>query len=165
MSGHGPASSRIADGKVDGRVIPDRMKVAIIAARWHPDVMDGLLSGARSVCDAARLNPTEVRVPGTFELSVTASVLAARRYEAIIALGVVIRGGTPHFDYVCQAATNGLSEVAVRTGVPIGFGVITCDNDEQARDRAGLSGSHGNKGEDAAEAAISTAMSLAHLHE
>jgi len=100
-------------------------------------------------------------VPGTFELPVAATRLAAARFDAIVALGVVIRGGTPHFDYVCEAATLGLTEVAQRTGVPIGFGVLTCDNDEQALDRAGLPGSSEDKGYEATVAALSTAVTLA----
>jgi 6,7-dimethyl-8-ribityllumazine synthase len=78
----------------------------------------------------------------------------------VVALGVVIRGGTPHFDYVCQAATVGLTEVAVRTGVPVGFGVLTCDTEEQALDRAGLAGSAEDKGFEAAQAAVATALTL-----
>ena len=85
---------------------------------------------------------------------------AAATFDAVVALGVVIRGGTPHFDYVCQAATVGLTEVSVRTGVPVGFGVLTCDTDEQALDRAGLPGSSEDKGFEAATAALTTAVTL-----
>lgn len=164
MSGHGRAVSRISGGTLDdGTAIPRRMKIAIVAASWHTEVMDGLIAGAQRVCDEAGVAPNLVRVPGSFELSVAASVLASRKYDAIVALGVVIRGGTPHFDYVCQAATSGLTEVTVRTGVPIGFGLLTCDDDQQALDRAGLAGSREDKGGEAAEAAIVTAMTLGHL--
>jgi 6,7-dimethyl-8-ribityllumazine synthase len=100
-----------------------------------------------------------VRVPGTFELPVAAAV-AARTSDAVVALGVVIRGGTPHFEYVCQGATLGLTDVAVRTGVPVGFGVLTCDDEQQALDRAGLEGSHEDKGAEAAEAAVATVVAL-----
>ena len=86
-----------------------------------------------------------VRVPGTFELPVACAALADR-YDALVALGVVIRGGTPHFDYVCQAATVGHHRVSVRTGAPVGFGVLTCDDEEQALDRAGLPGSRRGQG-------------------
>ena len=89
-----------------------------------------------------------------------AARLAAAGFDAIVALGVVVRGGTPHFDYVCQAATVGLTEVAVRTGVPVGFGVLTCDDDQQALDRAGLPGSKEDKGYEAASAALATAVTL-----
>jgi 6,7-dimethyl-8-ribityllumazine synthase len=100
-----------------------------------------------------------VRVPGTFELPVACASLADR-YDALVALGVVIRGGTPHFDYVCQAATVGITEVSVRTATPIGFGVLTCDDEAQALDRAGLSGSAEDKGHEAASAAVATVVAL-----
>jgi 6,7-dimethyl-8-ribityllumazine synthase len=93
-------------------------------------------------------------------LPVAAKHAATRGFDAIVALGVVIRGGTPHFDYVCTAATTGLTAVALHTGVPVGFGVLTCDDEQQAIARAGLSGSSEDKGWDAAAAAIATALSL-----
>jgi 6,7-dimethyl-8-ribityllumazine synthase len=102
-------------------------------------------------------------VPGTFELPVAAARLAAAGVEAVVALGVVVRGGTPHFDYVCEAATVGLTEVSVRTGVPVGFGVLTCDTDEQAYERSGLAGSKEDKGYEAASAAVATALTLRNL--
>jgi 6,7-dimethyl-8-ribityllumazine synthase len=105
----------------------------------------------------------EVRVPGTFELPVAAARVATADFDAIVALGVVIRGGTPHFEYVCNAATDGLTQVSVRTGIPIGFGVLTCDTDEQALDRAGLPGSKEDKGYEATVAAMSAAVALAHF--
>ena len=104
-----------------------------------------------------------LRVPGSFELPVVARALAAGGYDAVVALGVVIRGGTPHFDFVCSAATDGLSRVALDTGVPVGFGLLTCDTDEQALDRAGLPGSHEDKGYEATQAALATALVLAAL--
>jgi 6,7-dimethyl-8-ribityllumazine synthase len=100
-----------------------------------------------------------LRVPGTFELPVAARVLADT-HDAIVALGVVVRGGTPHFEYVCEAATLGLTQVTVQTGVPVGFGVLTCDTDEQAYDRSGLPGAKEDKGYEAAQAAIATAVAL-----
>ncbi len=138
------------------------LRVAVVAASWHEVVMDGLLAGARrGLRDAALKDVFAVRVPGTFELPVAAARLAADpQIDAIVALGVVIRGGTPHFDYVCQAATTGLTEVSLRTGIPIGFGVLTCDNEQQALDRAGLPGSPEDKGHEAATAAVATALAL-----
>lgn len=133
------------------------LRVCIIAASWHERVMNGLIDGALRGCRDAGIEPTLVRVPGTFELSVAASV-AARSYDAVVALGVVIRGGTPHFEYVCSSATQGLTDVSVQTGVPVGFGVLTCDDDQQALDRAGLEGSKEDKGYEAAMAAIQTAL-------
>ena len=136
------------------------LRVAVIAASWHDTVMNGLIEGARrGLSDAGVTTYDVVRVPGSFELAVAAARLAPR-YDAVVALGVVIRGGTPHFDYVCQAATVGLTEVSVRTGVPVGFGVLTCDDEQQALDRAGLEGSSEDKGHEAATAAVATAVAL-----
>ncbi|PFG38017.1 6,7-dimethyl-8-ribityllumazine synthase [Georgenia soli] len=139
------------------------MRVVVVAAQWHTEVMDGLLAGARRVLDAAGADCTEIRVPGSFELPVAAAEAARAGADAVVALGVVIRGGTPHFDYVCQAATAGLTDVAVRTGVPVGFGVLTTDDEAQALDRAGLPGSREDKGAEAAEAALATAVALREL--
>lgn len=151
MSGHGAPT--IA---VDGQ----GLRVAVVAAQWHTQVMDGLVDGAlRALTEAGVASPTLVRVPGSFELPVAAATLAPA-HDAVVALGVVIRGGTPHFDYVCQAATLGLTDVSVRTGTPVGFGVLTCDTDAQALDRAGLAGSSEDKGHEAATAAIATAVAL-----
>ncbi len=136
------------------------LRVAVIAASWHERIMDGLLDGAsRGLAEAGVADVDVIRVPGTFELSVACAALA-ERYDALVALGVVIRGGTPHFEYVCQAATMGITEVSVRTGVPIGFGVLTCDNEQQALDRAGLPGSDEDKGHEAASAAVATVAAL-----
>lgn len=140
---------------------PD-LSVAVVAASWHDTVMDGLLDGARRGLDDAGVpaeRRTIVRVPGSFELGVAAAHLS-RTHDAVVALGVVIRGGTPHFEYVCQAATSALSEVATRTGTPVGFGLLTCDTEQQALDRAGLEGSAEDKGHEAATAAVTTAMIL-----
>ena len=144
--------------RVDGA---EDLRVAVVASEWHATVMDGLLDGARRAlrdCDVAEV--AEIRVPGTFELPVAAARLAAAGFDAIVALGVVIRGGTPHFDYVCTAATVGLTSVAERTGVPVGFGVLTCDTEQQALDRAGLAGSSEDKGAEATLAALATAVTL-----
>ena len=137
------------------------LRVAVVAARWHDQVMGGLLAGARRALDDYRVEaPSIVRVPGSFELPVVAGALAERGYEAIVALGVVIRGGTPHFEYVSSAATDGLTRVALDHGVPIGFGLLTCDTEEQALDRAGLEGSSEDKGYEATSAALLTAVTL-----
>jgi 6,7-dimethyl-8-ribityllumazine synthase len=137
------------------------LRVAIVAARWHSTVMGGLLAGARrALADSRVSDVTELRVPGCFELPVAASRLANHGFDALVALGVVIRGGTPHFHYVSEAATMGLTAVSERTGVPIGFGVLTCDDDAQALDRAGLPGSKEDKGYEAAVAALQTAVAL-----
>lgn len=136
------------------------LRIAIVAASWHTTVMDGLVAGARRGLDMAHVDRVDlVRVPGTFELPVACAALAPH-YNALVALGVVIRGGTPHFDYVCSGATQGLTEVAVRTHIPIGFGVLTCDDEQQALDRAGLPGSSEDKGHEAATAAVATVVAL-----
>lgn len=152
MSGHGAPTI-----SVDGR----GLRVAVVAASWHTTVMDGLLDGSRrALAEAGVEDVREVRVPGSFELPVAAARLARDGYDAVVALGVVVRGGTPHFDYVCQAATSGLTQVSVETGVPVGFGVLTCDDEAQALDRAGLPGSREDKGHEAATAAVATALAL-----
>jgi len=136
------------------------LRVAIVASCWHATVMDGLIDGARrGLADAGVVSVELVRVPGAFELPVACSTLAPS-HDALVALGVVIRGGTPHFDYICQAATLGLTDVSVRTGVPVGFGVLTCDDERQALDRAGLEGSSEDKGHEAATAAVATVITL-----
>ncbi len=155
MSGHGAPDSVVVDGS--------GLRVAVVAASWHEQVMDGLLDGARrGLQDSGVTDVTVVRVPGTFELAVACARLAPS-YDALVALGVVIRGGTRHFEYVCSAATSGITDVTVRTGVPVGFGVLTCDNDQQALDRAGLPGSAEDKGHEAATAAVATAVTLRDL--
>ncbi|GLF96434.1 6,7-dimethyl-8-ribityllumazine synthase [Streptomyces yaizuensis] len=142
------------------------LRVAVIAALWHEKIMDGLVDGAlRALHELGIDEPTLLRVPGSFELPVVAKVLAERGYDAVVALGVVIRGGTPHFDYVCQGVTQGLTQVAVDTGVPIGFGVLTCDTEQQALDRAGLEGSSEDKGHEAVTAAVATATTLRSVSE
>lgn len=137
------------------------LRVAIVAARWHDRVMTGLVDGAqRALDDAGVRNRILVRAPGCFELPVVSKALATGGFHAVVALGVVIRGGTAHFDYVCRAVTDGLARVGLDTGVPIGFGVLTCDDEAQALDRAGLEGSHEDKGYEAAHAAVETALTL-----
>jgi len=146
-------------GAVDGAA---GLRVAVVASSWHTEVMAGLRAGARrALADSRVADVTEVQVPGTFELPVAAARLAGAGFDAIVALGVVIRGGTPHFDYVCTAAAIGLTDVTVRTGVPVGFGVLTCDDQAQALDRAGLPGSREDKGYEATAAALATAVTLA----
>ena len=139
------------------------LRVAVVAASWHDRVMGGLLDGARrGLAEAGVTEVVELRVPGSFELPVAAARLAPG-LDAVVALGVVVRGGTPHFDYVCSAATQGLTDVSVRTGVPVGFGVLTCDTEQQGLDRAGLEGSQEDKGYEATAAAVRTALLLRSL--
>ena len=154
MSGHGAPTSQPFDAS--------GLRVAVVAASWHTRVMDGLVDGATRALTAYGISEPEIiRVPGTFELPVVASALAKAGYDAVVALGVVIRGGTPHFDYVCSAATDGLTQVSVTHAMPVGFGVLTCDTEEQALDRAGLEGSAEDKGWEATAAALDTARVVA----
>ncbi len=136
------------------------LRLAVVAARWHLEITDRLV--ARAVAAAAACGapgPLVVRVPGTIELPVVAAELA-RHADAVVCLGAVIRGGTPHFEYVCDAVTAGLTRVALDTGVPVGNGVLTCDTLEQALDRCGLPDSSEDKGWEAAVAALDTALVL-----
>ncbi|MDO4254770.1 MAG: 6,7-dimethyl-8-ribityllumazine synthase [Kocuria sp.] len=157
MSGQGAPQSVLHQIDAQG------VSVAVVASRWHTAIMDGLLDGAqRALQDASVHQSVIVRVPGSFELPVAAARLAAH-YDAVVTLGVVIRGGTPHFDYVCQAATDGITKVAVDTATPVGFGVLTCDTEQQGLDRAGLPDSTEDKGYEATAAAIETAVTLRDL--
>lgn len=131
-------------------------RVVIVASSWHDLIMDGLIAGAERVVKASGVTPELHRVPGTFELPIAALAAAKSGADAVIALGVVIRGGTPHFEYVCNAATDGILRVSLDTGVPVGFGVLTCDNEKQAIERAGLPKSKEDKGAEAAAAALNT---------
>ena len=139
-------------------------RVVIVASSWHIQIMDGLIAGACNIIKGVGLTPEIHRVPGTFELPIAAKAAALAGADVVIALGVVIRGGTPHFDYVCSAATDGLTRVALDTGVPMGFGVLTCDDEAQAIDRAGLPGSSEDKGAEAASAAMNTWTVLRAIH-
>lgn len=139
------------------------LRVTIVAGRWHEQISEGLLAGARRTLEGAGAEITEVRVPGAFELPVVAKAALDAGADAVVALGVIIRGGTPHFEYVSSAATEGLTRVALDTGKPVGFGLLTLDDEQQGLDRAGLPGSKEDKGEEAATAAIATALILKEL--
>jgi len=133
------------------------VRVAIVASSWHENVMDGLIAGARAALQEAGATDVDlIRAPGAFELPLVAQACVTDGYDAIVALGVIIRGGTPHFEYVSSAATDGLVRVTLDERVPIGFGLLTCDDEKQALDRAGLPGSSEDKGREAAEAALAT---------
>ncbi|SMQ60082.1 6,7-dimethyl-8-ribityllumazine synthase [Agreia sp. VKM Ac-1783] len=136
------------------------LKITIVAGMWHETITNGLLAGAHRVLEAAGAEVTEIRVPGSFELPVVANTALEAGADAVVALGVIIRGGTPHFEYVSDAATSGLTQVSIRTGKPIGFGVLTLDDEQQGLDRAGLPGSKEDKGAEAAEAAIATVRAI-----
>jgi 6,7-dimethyl-8-ribityllumazine synthase len=139
------------------------LSLGIVATTWHAELTGALLDRAVAAARASGVaEPTVVRVPGAVELPVVAQALA-ERHDAVVALGVVIRGGTPHFEYVCDAVTAGLTRVALDAGKPVGNGVLTCDTEQQARDRAGLPGSAEDKGWEATIAALATALTLRDL--
>jgi 6,7-dimethyl-8-ribityllumazine synthase len=136
------------------------LSVAVAATRWHAEITDALTARAVAAARACGItDPLVLRVAGAVELPVVAAELA-RRHDAVVCLGAVIRGGTPHFEYVCDAVTAGLTRAALDAGTPVGNGVLTCDNLEQARDRCGLPGSREDKGWEAAVAALDTALIL-----
>ncbi len=139
------------------------LRVTIVAGRWHEAISEGLLAGARRVLAASGAEVTEIRVAGSFELPVVCLAALRQGADAVVALGVIIRGGTPHFEYVSDAATSGLTQVSIETGKPVGFGLLTLDDEQQGLDRAGLAGSKEDKGAEAAEAALATAIVLRQL--
>ena len=152
MSGRGAPEAAAVDAA--------GLTLGIVATTWHAEITGALLERAVAGAVASGVpEPTVVRVPGAVELPVVAQALT-ERHDAVVALGVVIRGGTPHFEYVCDAVTAGLTRVALDAGKPVGNGVLTCDTEEQARDRAGLPGSAEDKGWEAAVAALATALTL-----
>jgi 6,7-dimethyl-8-ribityllumazine synthase len=135
------------------------LRACIIAAQWHEVVMGGLIGGATRACGQAGSTHELIRVPGAFELPLAAQFAArSGRFDALIALGVVIRGGTPHFEYVCSVATQGLLRVGLDTQMPIGFGLLTVDSEQEALDRAGFANSPQDKGSEAVEAALAMAL-------
>ncbi|MCA1007724.1 6,7-dimethyl-8-ribityllumazine synthase [Rhodococcus hoagii] len=155
MSGEGRPDLQLGMAK--------NLKLAIVAGQWHPEISEALVAGAKRVAKQAQIeDPTLVRVAGAIELPVVVQELA-KSHDAVVALGVVIRGGTPHFEYVCDAVTAGLTRVALDEGVPVGNGVLTTDTEKQALDRSGLPGSVEDKGGEACAAAIDTAVTLAQL--
>ncbi|HEX9033482.1 MAG TPA: 6,7-dimethyl-8-ribityllumazine synthase [Streptosporangiaceae bacterium] len=139
------------------------LRLAIAATRWNADITDALVERAVAAAKACEIDdPLVVRVAGAIELPVVAAALA-RQHDAVVCLGTVIRGGTPHFEYVCDSVTYGLTRVALDSGTPVGNGVLTCDTHEQAQDRCGGPGSAEDKGWEAVVAALDTALVLRRL--
>ncbi|MBA2552694.1 MAG: 6,7-dimethyl-8-ribityllumazine synthase [Geodermatophilaceae bacterium] len=151
MSGQGAPGS--------GTVAADGLRVGIVASRWHTEISDTLLRRAQDCAQACGATTTVRRVTGALELAVVAQRLATN-HDAVVCLGVVIRGGTPHFEYVCDSVTAALTRVALDSMTPVGNGVLTCDTTEQARDRCGLPDSTEDKGWEATLAALDTALVL-----
>ena len=143
-----------------GSVDAAGLSLAIVATSWHPALTDALLTRSTACAAASGIaEPTVVRATGALELPVLVQALVDT-HDAVVALGVVIRGGTPHFEYVCDSVTAGLTRVALDSRTPVGNGVLTCDTEGQARDRAGLPDSREDKGWDATIAALATALTL-----
>ena len=141
------------------------LRVAVIAGSWHEQIMDGLIAGAASTLDACGAAHELFRVAGAFELPLAAQAALAPTsqgggFDAAVCLGVIIRGGTPHFDFVANSVTDGLTRVQLDAGKPVGFGVLTTDDEQQALDRSGRPGSRESKGVEAAEAALHSALAL-----
>lgn len=155
MSGAGAADRDHVDGS--------GIRVAIIAGQWHEEIAGGLLAGAQREVERLGATAEVIPVPGSFELPVVAKAALEAGFDVAVALGVIIRGGTPHFEYVSDAATSGLTRVAIETGRPVGFGVLTLDDEQQGLDRAGLPGSKEDKGAEAVHAAVSTEVTLRKL--
>jgi 6,7-dimethyl-8-ribityllumazine synthase len=151
-------------GRPGGQVVDAAgLSLAIAATRWHAEITDQLVDRAIAAARACGVpEPVVVRVPGAVELPVVAAELA-RRHDAVACLGAVVKGGTPHFDYVCDAVTYGLTRVALDASTPVGNGVLTCDTIEQAQARSGAAGSAEDKGWDAVVAALETALVLRSL--
>lgn len=139
------------------------LRVTIVAGSWHPEITNGMLASATRTLEASGAVVSLIRVAGSFELPVVTQAALAAGADAVVALGVIVRGGTPHFDYICEATTSGLLRVSLDAGKPIGFGVLTLDDEAQGLDRAGLPGSREDKGEEAAIAALQAATVLRDL--
>jgi len=151
-------------GRPDSTAVAARgLTLGIVAARWNADVVDALLERALAAAHASDVpQPTVVRVAGALELPVIAQQLAVE-HDAVVCLGAVIRGGTPHFDFVCDAVTSGLTRIALDAATPVGNGVLNCDNLAQALDRCGLPASAEDKGWEATVAALDSALVLRDL--
>jgi len=130
-------------------------KVAIVTSQWHPEICDALVAGAERALKEAGVTQSTVRkVAGSFEIPLASQMLLDEGFDAVVTVGLVLRGETPHFDYVCQGVTSGVMDVMLSRGKPIGFGVLMCDSLDQAIARSGLPGSKEDKGYDAAIAAL-----------
>jgi 6,7-dimethyl-8-ribityllumazine synthase len=150
---------------IEGQLNAQGLKVAIVAARFNDFIVDRLISGAVDYLvrhGGSKDNLTLVRLPGAFELPLAAQKLARTgNYDGVVVLGAVIRGATPHFDYVCNECAKGVAQASMESGVPMGFGLLTCDSLDQAIERAGSKG--GNKGVEAASAMLETIRVLEQL--
>ena len=136
-----------------------KLKVAVVSASWHPEICSALVDGAKRALAANKVSKiTYHEVSGSFELPLAAQKLFDSGKDVVVVLGLVLKGDTPHFDYICEGVTNGIMQVSLSRGKPIGFGVLMCNTLKQARDRAGFTDSKEDKGFDAAIAAINSAL-------
>ena len=150
MSGSSPKI-----GALDG----SQLKASIVTSSWHPDICDALVSGAKKALDEAGCKNVSVhKVAGSFEIPLAAQKLLDAGSDLVIAIGLILKGDTPHFEYVCQGVTSGVMQVSLTRNKPIGFGVLMCDNLDQAYERSGSSEGQENKGFDAAIAALNLAI-------
>jgi 6,7-dimethyl-8-ribityllumazine synthase len=146
MAGHAP--------EIGIKPLPNA-KVVIISSSWHLDICNDLIAGARRALDAALVKNIEVQyVPGSFEIPLAAQYAFEKGFDAVVAVGLVLKGETPHFDYVCQGVTQGVIDVSLKYGKPIGYGVLMCDDLDQAIARCGRPHSKEDKGYDSAIAAL-----------
>ena len=132
-----------------------KARVAIISSSWHLDICNDLIAGAKRAFEQAQVKSIEVQyVPGSFEIPLAAQYAFEAGFDAVVAVGLVLKGETPHFDYVCQGVTQGVIDVSLKYGKPIGYGVLMCNDLDQAIARSGVAGSKEDKGYDSAIAAI-----------
>jgi 6,7-dimethyl-8-ribityllumazine synthase len=136
-----------------------KLKVAVVSASWHPEICSSLIDGAKRALAVNKVNKVSYHeVSGSFELPLAAQKLFDSGIDAVVVLGLILKGDTPHFDYICEGVTNGIMQVSLSRSKPIGFGVLMCNTLKQARDRAGFVDSNEDKGFDAAVAAINSAL-------
>mgnify|MGYP000421293542 CR=1 FL=1 len=136
-----------------------KLKVAVVSASWHPEICSSLIDGAKRALAVNKVNKVSYHeVSGSFELPLAAQKLFDSGIDAVVVLGLILKGDTPHFDYICEGVTNGIMQVSLSRSKPIGFGVLMCNTLKQARDRAGFVDSKEDKGFDAAVAAINSAL-------
>ena len=157
----GSISAPAGSQRIEPKGLAAGTRVAIVAAEYHTDIVQPLVDGAVAECierGVAAADIAIVPIPGAFEVGLAAQHCAQNGYDAVIALACVIRGDTPHFDYVCNEAARGVSEAGLKTGVPVAFGVLTVETHQQAVDRIG--GSEGHKGREAAGAALGLLSTL-----
>lgn len=150
MSSEGSPDQKQLDGS--------GLAIAIVAGTWHAEIAENLIASAINFCESSGARAEVIRVPGSFEVPLAANAALDAGFDAVVALGVIIKGDTPHFDFVSSGVTHGLMDLMLTSKKPIGFGILTCENIEQTRLRSGLPGSTSDKGTEAASAALQMAI-------